>query len=594
MRVENTAYEAQARPARDVVVRAALAQCRTHFIAVGLFSGLLNILYLAPSIYMLQVYDRVVPTRGTPTLFLLTAILAFSLLVFVGLDVVRMRLLQRASVRLERLATPRFMSLALGANGVAVGPRSQAIRDLDTLRGILTGPAIIAVFDLPWAPIYLFVSYLLHPLFGLFALSCGITLIVIAWIGERSTADLVRSVSSRGNEVYRLQDFALQTSEVSNALGMRRAMVANQLAERVDLVTRQGTLARTSGNYLALTKFLRMLFQSAALGLGAWLAIEQRISAGSIFAASLILGRALQPIEQILAALKNVLSASAAYKNLQRISDNLSLGEDRTKLPVPKGHVTAEGITVLAPGGQPILKDVTLWLAPGESLALVGPSGAGKSTLLRVIAGIILPDRGEVRIDGARFSDWDRDTLGKFIGYMPQDPTLFPFTIRQNISRLRSSVEGASENLDARVIEAATVAGAHDMILRLPLAYDTDLSGRDGGLSAGQKQVVALARAVFDWPPIVILDEPNAHLDGDGEARLIQTLAELKARGACVIVSTHRTGLLQAVDKILLLRDGAVQAFGPRDAVLRPTPAAVPPAAPVQPAGPASEGATAR
>lgn len=578
------------------VVKAALAECRWHFVFVGLFSGLINLLYLAPSLYMLQVYDRVVPTRGTTTLLLLTLILAFALLVFVGLDSIRMRLLQRASVRLERMATPRLLSMALGASGAPVAVRAQAIRDLDTVRGILTGPAIIAIFDAPWAPIYLIVSYMLHPFFGLFALACGAILVLLAWIGERSTAGEVRRLSARSSEVYRMQEFALQTSEVSNVLGMRQAMVANQLTHRGDLVGRQVEVARLSGNFLATTKFLRMLFQSAALGMGAWLAIDQRISAGSIFAASLILGRALQPIEQILAALKNVLSASTAYRNLSRISDTLSHGADRTQLPRPVGAVTAENLTVLAPGSdKAILKDVSLWLAPGESLALVGPSGAGKSTLIRVLAGALTPNSGEVRIDGARHSDWDRDDLGQYIGYMPQDPTLFPFTIHENISRLRAHVEGPSKELDLRVVEAATIAGAKDIILKLPQGYETDL-GAGTALSAGQRQVVALARALFDWPPIVILDEPNAHLDGDGEARLIKTIAELKTRGCCVIVSSHRTGILQVVDKILVLRDGAVNAFGPRDAILRPAAAERVPSPPSDSpdADPAGKGAVSR
>ena len=560
------------------LVRAALAACRRHFVYAALFSGLINILYLAPSIFMLQVYDRVVPTQGTPTLFLMLLVLTFALLVLTAMDVARMRLLQRASVRLEKLAAGPMLAQIIGSDRVPPAARSQAIRDFDVLRGTLTGPAIVALFDAPWAPIYIIVSFLLHPWLGVLSLVSAVALTAIAWWGERNTQAALRSATGRQMEINRLQDFSIQAADVGRALGMRGALVSRHMSDRAELVQLQGEVARRSAGFLAATKFLRLLLQSMALAVGAWLAVDQLISAGAIFAAALILGRALQPIEQILNALKNVLSARSAYQNLAAFAENAVYDPDRTALPPPKGNLTVQGVTVLAPGSdRRILTNIGLWAEPGELIALIGPSGAGKSTLLRVIAGALDADAGEVRIDGARHQDWDRDRLGRHIGYMPQDPTLFPATIHANICRLSGYLGEDSEELDRKVIEAAMRAGAHDIILRLPKAYETDLRARDGGLSAGQRQAVALARALYGSPNLILLDEPNAHLDGEGEARLLETFGELKRRDATLIVSTHRTGILQVADKILILRDGAVQAFGNRDDVMRSAgPQAVP------------------
>lgn len=553
-------------------LRAALRACRRHFWAAGLFSGLINILYLAPSIFMLQVYDRVVPTRGVSTLVVLSLILAVSLIVFAVLDAVRMRLLLRASVRLEKMAATNILHRILGAGGATPAQRAQAMRDFDTLRGTLTGPAIIALFDAPWAPIYILISWLLHPLIGMLALFSSLLLIGLAVASDWSTRKQVAEVGQRTTTSYRSQDYSIQASEVARALGMRNALVTRHLVERADLARRQGEVASTSGGFLAATKFLRLLLQSMALALGAYLAIQQEVSAGAIFAASLILGRALQPVEQILNAMKNVLSAQNAYKGLDQFCRLPDVTVERTALPAPRGRIEVEGLTVRAPGSDRVLLDeLSFTVEPGEIVALVGPSGAGKSTLLRALAGAIEPDEGEVRIDGARLDDWNREELGRHVGYMPQTPTLFPATVHANISRFRGLLEEGGEALDREVVSAAKLAGAHELILRFQQGYETQLSVREGGgLSAGQRQVVALARALFGSPTILFLDEPNAHLDMAGEARLMSTLNELRARGATVLVSTHRTGLLQAVDKVMLLRDGQIQVYDDRAKVIRP------------------------
>ncbi|KQM74176.1 MULTISPECIES: type I secretion system permease/ATPase [unclassified Sphingomonas] len=553
-------------------LRAALRACKRHFLFAGLFSGLINILYLVPSIFMLQVYDRVVPTRGGATLFVLTLILTVSLCVFAILDSVRMRLLLRASVRLERMAASNILHRILGAGGATALQRATAMRDFDTLRGTLTGPAIIAIFDAPWAPIYILICFLLHPWIGALALVATLLLTAVAIASDFATRKGVSETTLRSNASYRSQDYSIQASEVARSLGMREALVRRHLHERADLVRRQGEVAESSGTFLAITKFLRLLFQSLALALGAWLAINQSISAGSIFAASLILGRALQPVEQILNALKNVLGARNAYRGLDEFCKLPDITIARTALPAPRGKVEVSNLTVRAPGSDRVLlKNINFVVEPGQIVALIGPSGAGKSTLLRVLSGGLEPDEGEVRIDDARLDDWNREDLGRHVGYMPQTPTLFPATVHANISRFQAAVEGGGEALDLKVVHAAQLAGAHELILHFAEGYDTRLVIREGGgLSAGQRQVVALARALFDSPSLLFLDEPNAHLDMNGESRLMHTLGELRKRGATVIVSTHRTGLLQAVDKILLLRDGEVQLFANREDALRP------------------------
>jgi ATP-binding cassette subfamily C protein len=556
-------------------LREALRACRRHFWFAALFSGLVNILYLVPSIYMLQVYDRVVPTRGVPTLLVLTLILAVALIVFAALDTVRMRLLLRASVRLERMAAPKILHRILGSARVSPAQRAQALRDFDTLRSTLTGPAIIAIFDAPWAPIYILISFLLHPWLGVLALVASIMLTGVAVASDLSTRKGVKEASMRTAAAYRNQDYSIQSAEVARALGMRGALVARHLGERAGVVRRQGEIASQSGVFLAVTKFLRLVFQSLALGVGAWLAINQSISAGSIFAASLIIGRALQPVEQILGALRNLLSARDAYQSLDTFCRLPDVTVQRTSLPPPRGKIEVDGLTVRAPDSErELLSNLSFSIAPGQIIALIGPSGAGKSTLLRVIAGALDPSDGEVRIDDARLDDWNRDELGRHIGYMPQNPTLFPASVYANISRFAEHATGRTPALDRDVIVAAQRAGAHETILHFSRGYETMLSVQDGGgLSAGQRQMVALTRALFGEPAILLLDEPNAHLDVNGEARLLSMLAEMRARGTTVIVSTHRTGLLQAADRILLLRDGQIQLFEDRDVALRPEPA---------------------
>jgi ATP-binding cassette subfamily C protein len=550
----------------------ALRACRWHFIGAALFSGLVNVLYLVPSIFMLQVYDRVVPTRGGGTLLLLTIILIVSLIVLALLDSVRMRLLLRASTRLERRAAPDILLRIMGNTGATPTQRTQALRDFDTLRGTLNSAAVIALFDAPWAPIYIIIAFLLHPWIGVLALVSSLLLAGIAIASDRVTARRLRDTNVRATLASRELDYSVQASEVARVLGMRNAVITRHLLERADLVRRQATLAGVSGQFLAVTKFLRLLLQSLALALGALLAIRQDISGGAIFAASLLLGRALQPIEQILGAMKPLAAARTAYTNLSAFCAHPGSSTATTMLPAPAGRIDVRGVAVNTPGtDRAILSDITFSVEPGQIVALVGPSGAGKSTLLRVLSGALAPDSGEVRIDGASLSDWNREQLGRHLGFMPQTPSLFPANVHTNISRFAAILDTDDEGIDARVVAAARAAGVHEIVLGLPHGYATMLGAGDGGgVSAGQGQGIALARALFDEPTLIFLDEPNAHLDNEGEERLVATFAALRARGATVIVSTHRTGLLQAVDKIMLLRDGRMHLFDDRAKVIRP------------------------
>ncbi|MBB4088145.1 type I secretion system permease/ATPase [Sphingomonas carotinifaciens] len=554
-------------------VSAALRGAQQHFLWAAAFSGLVNLLYLVPSIFMLQVYDRVVPTRGGATLVFLIVILIVALAVLSVLDMARMRLLLRASVRLEKRAAPPILHRILGATTATPAERSAAIRHLDTLRGVLTGPAILALFDAPWAPIYIAVCFLLHPLLGGFALLASVLLAGVALASEQVTKRGAAETQIRSAAQGRLQDYAVQAAEVGRVLGMRGAIVRGHLERRADVVTRQGALAETSGAFLAVTKFLRQLFQSLALALGAWLAIHQSISMGAIFAASLLVGRALAPVEQILGSWKNVLSARASYAGLAAFLRLPDATAPRTALPRPRGAVTVAGVSVRAPGSdRMLLSDVSFDVSPGEIVALIGPSGAGKSTLLRVVASAISPDRGEVRIDGTSLADWDREALGACIGYTPQAPTLFPATVTANIARFASPTgDAASVDIEARVVAAAMRAGAHETIQRFANGYNTPLTIREaGGLSAGQRQLVSLSRALFGDPSLLLLDEPNAHLDLNGEAALMKTLASLRAQGVAVLLSTHRPSLLQVADRMLLVRDGTIVS------IVKPDPDAAP------------------
>jgi ATP-binding cassette subfamily C protein len=548
-------------------LRGALQKCRSHLIGVGVFSGLLNLLFIVPMLYMLQVYDRVVPTRGSGTLLILTAVLLAGLGTLALLDWVRSRLLVRASLRLENeLAGPLLdATLARGDRPMEAVAR-QSMREFDTLRQSLTGPMLLALCDAPWAPVYVIISTIIHPFLGLLVLVGGGILATITWLNERATGARLRSANEAATRAYAHQEQVVAGAENVRALGMRSAMVRRHVGQRATMLKLQTDASFSSGGYVAGSKFLRLALQSLALGLGAYLAIDNKISAGGIFAASFLAGRALGPIEQLLTAWPSLIRARGAYAKLSDLLDNAAPSTALTVLPEPKGRVDVEQVVVGRTQETRILSGVSLALEPGEVVTIVGPSGAGKSTLMRAMAGAMMPDAGQVRIDGARLADWDSDRLGGFIGYLPQSVSLFAGTVKENISRFATN--GDAGEVDAQVVAAAQAALAHDMILRLPNGYDTMLGWEGQGLSAGQAQRIALARALFREPPLLLLDEPNAHLDAEGEAQLLQTIVAAKSRGAAVALIAHRMSVLAVSDKILVMRDGRVEAFGKRDEVI--------------------------
>jgi len=548
-------------------LKLALAKCRTHFVAVIVFSALLNLLFLVPMLYMLQVYDRVVPTRGGGTLLMLTLVLLLGLVTLALLDWVRSRLLVRASIRLDREVAAVLLDTTLARpDGTIDAIARQAMRDFDALRQAITGPVLLALCDAPWAPIYILVCFLIHPLMGLLVLVGSAILGLLAWANERGTSERLRSANDAAAAAYASQEQVLAGAENVRALGMRGEMVGRHIQERRTMLSLQTQASLTAGGLVAGSKFLRLTLQSLALGLGAYLAIRGSISVGAVFAASFLAGRALQPIDQVLMAWPTLVRARAAYHKVDELLRRGPASTALTQLPPPVGRLEVDQVIVGRTIETRVLVNVSFNVEPGEVVTIVGPSGAGKSTLLRVIAGAMLPDAGTVRIDGARTTDWDPDKLGKFIGYLPQDVSLFAGTIKENISRFDTTED--RQHIDARAIEAASGAFAHELILRLPGGYDTMLGWGGRGISAGQAQRIALARALYRKPPLLLLDEPNAHLDAEGESQLLQTIAEAKAAGCAVLIVAHRMSVLAVCDKILVLRDGVVHAFGPRDEII--------------------------
>jgi ATP-binding cassette subfamily C protein len=550
-------------------MQSALAAVRRHFRWAALFSALLNLLFIAPTLYMLQLYDRVVPTSGELTLLFITIVLLFALVTLSLLDYIRSRLLVRASVRLDRSLAGAILDASLAGRGSTRDAMAkQAIREFDVLRQTLTGPAVLGLLDAPWTPIYILVCFLIHPWVGALALAGTAIVLLIAWRNEKATSVPLQRANEAANRSYVTQEQSLASSEVIRALGMRGAMVKRQLTERSSMMQLQAEASFEAGRYATLSRFVRMSLQSLALGLGALLAIDNKISAGAIFAASFLLGRALAPVDQMVGAWRQFTQARGAYKAVSELLESAEMPIALTQLPEPRGQIDVERLVVLAPGKEaPVLNGVSFRMLPGEVVAVIGPSGAGKSTLARALSGGLRADHGTIRIDGAALADWDQERLARFVGYLPQDPSLFAGTVGENISRFTDRL-GAGQT-DAAVIDAAQACGAHDMILRLTDGYNSMLGWGGRGLSAGQAQRVALARALFGSPPIVILDEPNAHLDSEGEASLVQVLHALKARGAAVLIIAHRMGIMAAVDRILVLNNGKLEAYGPRDEVLK-------------------------
>ncbi|HRF62204.1 MAG TPA: type I secretion system permease/ATPase [Candidatus Competibacter sp.] len=543
-------------------MRTYLRQCGSYFAYAGLFSLFINLLLLTTPLYSMQVFDRVLTSRSVETLLVLTLLAVGALLTQLALEIVRGRLLLAAGAKLERLLGPAVLEGTLRQALHSTRTDVAGLNDVAQLRGFLSGGTLTALFDAPWAPLYLAVIALVNPGLGGIAFGGALLLALLAYLNERLTrvplGDLHRHARAAGN----VADSAAQNAEVVQALGMLPALRRRWERASVEVLNAWLRAGRASGTVSAFSRCTRMLIQIAIMGGAALLVIEQTTTSGVMLASTLLLARALAPVETAIGGWKALVEARAAYRRLDALLATRQT-TPTTALPAPTGALTVNKLSYFAPGAdRPLLQSVTFALEPGKALGVIGSSGSGKSTLARLIAGSWRPSGGEIRLDGAELRQWSRERLGRHVGYLPQDVQLFAGTVAENIARL-------GEAGPEQIVAAARWAHAHEMILRLPQGYDTRLGPGGAGLSGGQRQRIALARAVYGRPRLIVLDEPDASLDGEGEEALRATLRALRTAGATVIVVSHRTALLPEMDALLVLKDGQPQLFGSREEVLK-------------------------
>jgi PrtD family type I secretion system ABC transporter len=540
----------------------ALADCRRAFLIVGLFSFAINILMLASPIYMLQVYDRVITTGHYETLLFLTLICGTALLVLGALDVLRSSVMTRIGRWLNARLSPELLEAGLRSKLLGDNAGAQPLRDLAQVQSFISSQGLGVLFDAPWVPLFVCLIWIMHPLLGGVALGAALILFVMSLLNEFTTRAPMAKASLAQIAASQHAEATIRNAEVVRAMGMQGALVERWTALNETSLAASQLAAERGGTIVGFTKFLRFFVQMAILGVGAMLVLKGELSSGGMVAASILLGRALAPVEQAMGAWRTFTSARLAYARLKKRLESLPRLPERTRLPAPKGALSVEGVTYVVPGSdRPVLRQVIFALEAGEAVAVIGPSAAGKSTLCRLLVGIAPANAGQIRLDGADLQHWDPLELGPHIGYLPQDVELFAGTVRENIARM-----GKPD--DERVVEAAMLAHAHDLILRLPQGYETQIGDAGAKLSAGQRQRIGLARALYGQPKLVVLDEPNANLDQAGESALAAAVAELKQRGTTLVIVGHRPSTLLNVDKILVLKDGRVDAFGPREEVL--------------------------
>ncbi|HYD80956.1 MAG TPA: type I secretion system permease/ATPase [Paucimonas sp.] len=541
----------------------ALLSFKSAFRTVGVFSAIINLLMLVPSIYMLQVYDRVIPSRNEITLLMLTLLMLGLYAFMSALEYVRSFVVVRVGAQLDMKLNKRVYTAAFEQNlKKGGGNAGQALQDLTNIRQFVTGNALFAFFDAPWFPVYLFVIFLFEPLLGLFSLVGTIVLVVLAYINEKvskkplaeaNTMLVVSSTQATNN---------LRNAEVIESMGMLPNLMHRWFGMHGRFLQLQGEASEKAGIVSAMTKFVQVSLQSLVLGYGALLTIEGKITPGMMIAASILVGRALSPVQTVIAVWKQWASTRSAYERLTELLGANPPRQSGMSLPKPNGIVTVESVTAAPPGAQvAVLKGVNFSIQPGDALGVIGPSGSGKSTLARLLVGVWPALGGKVRLDAADIYQWNKDELGPHIGYLPQDIELFAGTVSDNIARF-------GEVDPEKVIEAAKRAGVHDLILHFPKGYDTVLADGGGGLSGGQKQRLGLARAMYGDPSLLVLDEPNSNLDDAGEQALVAAIQDLRRRGKTIVLITHRTSVIGVTNKVLLLRDGKVQAFGPTNEVL--------------------------
>jgi len=561
----------------------ALKSCKSSFVGAGVFSFFINLLMLTGPLYMLQIYDRVLMSSSVPTLLAFTGLIVLLMMVMGILEWIRSMVLIRVGAKMDGLLTLRLFNATLDYAATKQNPSGQPIRDLDAVRQFMTGNGLFAFFDAPWMPVYLAILYLFHPYLGLLATVGGLILVTLAYVNEVTTKKLLAEASAESMKENQYFGTNLRNLEVIDALGMRDRIMQRWLGFHEKVMGLQAKASDRAAGVQATSKTFRLLLQSLVLGLGAWLAIDQIITPGVMIAASILMGRALAPVDQMIGVWKQFGAARGAYGRLNELLKAVPERQRSLTLPTPKGVLQAEGAVVAPPGGKnPVLRGVSLHIQPGECVGVIGPSASGKSTLARALLGVWPAAAGKIRIDGADVSQWNRDELGPHVGYLPQDVELFAGTVAENITRF-------GELDAAKIVAAAQVAGVHEMILKLPQGYETPLGEGGASLSGGQRQRVGLARAMYDDPQIVVLDEPNSNLDDQGDVALAQAVLSMKARKATVVLITHRPNILSLVDKVMVLREGQIEMFAPRDEVLAKfaRPGQVPAPAAAQPPSPA-------
>ena len=542
----------------------AVSAARSALIPAGIFSLFINMLALVSPLYMLQVYDRVLSSRNLMTLLFLTIIAVFLYLVYGSLEGLRSRVLVRGGARFENvLRTPLFETTFAAMLGRKSGTvEAQPFRDADMVREFVTGSAMLAFFDLPWVPLFIAASFLLHPIFGWLAVGSGILTLIFTIINEYSTTKLLHRATQASISAHADVSATLRNSEVMRAMGMTPGLKDRWAERRDEQIVWQAVASDRGSALMAGLKSFRQIVQVLILGVGGYLVLEGELSAGGIVAASIIVGRALAPIELAVSQWKVFQGARGAWGRLQDLFRQIPQNQLRMPLPAPKGDIRVEQIVAAAPGERtPILRGVSFQIEKGDALAVIGPSAAGKSSLIRVLLGVWPAHAGTVRFDGFEVNHWNPNDLGPHIGYLPQDVELFAGTVAQNIARFREAEHGD-------VISAAELAGVHEMVQHMPNGYDTQIGEGGHALSGGQRQRVGLARALFGKPAIVVLDEPNANLDSTGESALVAAIRYLKQAGSTVIFVTHKTNMLTLADKVLLMEQGAVRLYGERDEVL--------------------------
>lgn len=545
-------------------LQAALKACKSSFISVGFFSLFINALMLVPTFYMLQVYGRVVSGGNLTTLGMLTIIMTILLITMGSLEFVRSRIMVRVSTKLDVLLSRAVYKAsfrrALESGGMDAS--AQSMNDLTSLRQFMTGNGLFAFFDAPWLPIYIAVMFMFHPWYGWVAIASAIILLILAYVNERVTGKAIAEANKQNVAATLYTTKNLRNAEVIESMGMLGTLMERWSRHQHAVLKLQSEASDRGGAVSTISKTFRMLIQSLILGLGAYLAVNHEINAGLVIAGSVLLGRALAPIDLIIGSWKGFISARTQYNRLNEVLEKQKAEPDRMSLPAPEGHILVENLVVSAPGNKtPIIRGVGFGVPAGSCVGIIGPSASGKSTLARALMGVWQPLQGVVRLDGADISNWDKEELGPYLGYLPQDIELFEGSISDNIARF-ASVD------PAKVVKAAKIAGVHEMILQLPDGYDTVIGSEGVNLSGGQRQRIGLARALYGDPKLILLDEPNSNLDEAGERALAVAIQTMKMTGATIFVITHRTSILAQLDRLLVMGQGTISMYGPRDQVM--------------------------